>query len=513
MILSGRNLFALIFLLLFSNPIWTQTNAAFFEYPVSSACSGDPAPVFVINLATSGGSFTSTPAGLALDPISGAIGPGASLPGTYQVTHTVSNPTATHSETFTIDEFPLALVSYPFSELCKDGVDSVQTDNFGATPGGTYWSQPAGLMIDPNSGTIFPDISQTGFYTVFYVVGPAPCRDTASFSLALYEVLNYNLDYGQDTFCATGEICPLTQPPSPTGLFRYLPGLAYSNDTMGCIDLSLTSPNREYVIRYVESVGCQTVVQDTIYVQGLDDASFQYPASVYCTSDDTIYPILSGQTGTFSYVGQFVNYVLLLDPNTGAIDPFFSDPGTYQVTHTSSGLCPDTSTFSITFLAAPGPFGITNQNDTLLIVANPFGHSVTWYFNGVQQNFTTDSIVPIGNGVYHAVMTSNFGCDRQSSNAYVGITDQEEGSDLRSLVHIFPNPSNGWFDIRTDLPTGEPVAYSLYDLQGKMLENGTFSPLTGGGIDLSSESAGLYLLQITHRNSSTCFKLIKTQDQ
>ena len=46
-----------------------------------------------------------------------------------------------------------------------------------------------------------------------------------------------------------------------------------------------------------------------------------------------------------------------------------------------------------------------------------------------------------------------------------------------------------------------------------MLEKGSFSPLTGGGIDLSSDGAGLYLLQITHRNTSTCFKLIKTQDQ
>ncbi|RTY90009.1 PKD domain-containing protein, partial [Flavobacterium sp. GSN2] len=71
---------------------------------------------------------------------------------------------------------PTATISYAGSPYCKtSGVQLVTLNGTAAYTGGTYSSIPAGLTIDPVTGTITPSTSTTGAYTVFYTIPISAC--------------------------------------------------------------------------------------------------------------------------------------------------------------------------------------------------------------------------------------------------------------------------------------------------------------------------------------------------
>lgn len=512
MVLSVRNLFALFLLCLLSNTLRSQTNAAFFEYPVDTICNGVSTPVFVINQTTAGGSFSSTPAGLGLDPISGAIYPISSNIGTYQVTHTITSPTsASYTTTFTVDSTQYAFLAYPVSQVCKGDFNFLEVDTNFLFSVGTYSAIPSGLVIDPNTGTINISSSFAGTYTVFHVVGTFPCADTATFSLTIFDPMPYTLDYGVDTVCPSGVLCPISPTPGP-GEFRPRAGLAYANDTLGCIDLVSTIPNRQYVICFVETSGCQRIFCDTIFLAEKDDASFLYPNSIACGNLDLFVPFTGPNTGTFTYTSTLGNSMLDLNAATGVLIPQNSDPDTYNIQHTTNGTCPDTADASLYITPAPVlPFPITNYGDTLLELNTSY--FTTWYCDSTVVATGTTTIPVTMPGQYYAIATDVNGCEISSDTVNLTITSFQEGNFLHHLVQVFPNPSQGIFQVRSDRLSGGELQIQVFDLHGRQVQSGQIIPSQGGEIDLSRQPFGIYLLRISYRNYTHTLKLIKTTDQ
>lgn len=91
--------------------------------------------------------------------------------------------------------------------------------------------------------------------------------------------------------------------------------------------------------------GSTTSVPLTITVNAPDDATFSYSAGTYCAD-------AGNQTPTVVDAGTFTSTAgLSINPSTGVIDLAASTAGTYTVTNTTSGSCPDTKTTSITINA------------------------------------------------------------------------------------------------------------------------------------------------------------------
>src|SRR5207249_5408584 len=120
--------------------------------------------------AYTGGTF-SAPAGLTIDPSTGAITPSTSTAGTYTVTYTIpasggcaAIPVTT---SVTITAPPTATISYAGTPFCKSVATAqpVTLTGTGAFAGGTYTASPAGLTIAAN-GSITPSSSTAGTYTV-----------------------------------------------------------------------------------------------------------------------------------------------------------------------------------------------------------------------------------------------------------------------------------------------------------------------------------------------------------
>ncbi len=132
-----------------------------------------------------------------------------------------------------------------------------------------------------------------------------------------------------------------------------------------------TLPSTTYYIRGEDGTGCVdelTGVCDsiTIQVNTIDNPSFGYGANDYCPNDANPTPTITGtQGGAFAAtpVG------LVIDGSTGEIDLASSQQGTYTITYTTAGPCPDSSTTTITIADLVPP--IANcQNITAYLDGN-----------------------------------------------------------------------------------------------------------------------------------------------
>jgi hypothetical protein len=87
-----------------------------FSYPPLSFCKTDPPqnPVFV---GATGGTFTSTPAGLTLNPKTGVVTPATSTPNVYDITYTFSDLYGGKTvQALVVIDTPLAIIQQPVSK-------------------------------------------------------------------------------------------------------------------------------------------------------------------------------------------------------------------------------------------------------------------------------------------------------------------------------------------------------------------------------------------------------------
>ncbi|MFA6273953.1 MAG: PKD domain-containing protein [Candidatus Paceibacterota bacterium] len=126
-----------------------------------------------------GGIYSASPAGLSIDPNTGAIRPDLSLGGNYTITYTVPPSggvcdSVNAITNVTIITAPTAVLHYatPFcnSLTSAQPVTLTGTGIFGV---GSYSSYPAGLFLDTVTGSITPSLSTPGNYTVEYNIPAA----------------------------------------------------------------------------------------------------------------------------------------------------------------------------------------------------------------------------------------------------------------------------------------------------------------------------------------------------
>ena len=98
--------------------------------------------------------------------------------GYYVVTSTTSSGcTSQDSLLVTVVPSEDASFSYDTTHYCT--VDTDPTVTMTGTPGGTYSSTPAGLIVHPTDGFIDLSASTAGTYSVQYITSSNQCADTA----------------------------------------------------------------------------------------------------------------------------------------------------------------------------------------------------------------------------------------------------------------------------------------------------------------------------------------------
>ena len=461
---------------------------ASFNYSASVFCQGaaNPSP----SIAQGGGSFSSSPAGLAIDGSTGIINLNASTPGSYSITYTTSGVCpSSSSQAVTIIGTGNAGFTYSNLNYCLNGTNPTATVN---TTGGSFSSNPAGLQfVNTNTGQINLATSVAGSYYVTYTL-PGVCPSSQTQTVNLINPGNSTFAYANSTYCLGSGSNPSPSIAAFGGTFTASPtGLVFTNNQTGTIDLAASAAGT-YTITYNSGGPCPTTSTQTITLNAVGNPAFTYSAASYCKNVANPTPSVTTGGGTFSSTPAGLNFV---STSTGQIDLATSQAGTYSITYALSGACSATQTQSITIInsgnstfayanssyclggpnnptptvAAFGgtfsaaPFGLVftnNQTGTIdLMTSNAGTYTITYNSGGPCPTTSTQTITLNATGdPLFFYFASNF-C-QSAANPTPFVSTPGGGFTSSPAGLLFTSPSTGEISLSTSVPGGYVVTYN-----------------------------------------------------
>ncbi|MFT4601409.1 MAG: gliding motility-associated-like protein [Arenicella sp.] len=218
-----------------------------------------------------------------------------------------------------------------------------------------------------------------------------------------------------------------------------------------------------------------------ITVNAMDDSTFTYSNSTYCSSDTDPLPIVTGLSGgTFS-----IDNAGVIDASSGSLDLSASGAGSYTISYLTNSSCPTTGSFSLDILDsedasinAAGPF-CENDPSINLSALNPGG---TWSGVGITST-TVGTFDPVSAGaglhtIYHE---------------FTGLCGDIDSVEI--TVNALDDPGFSYAQSTFCISSGNPIP-TVSGLNG-----GTFSIDAGGvinsstgEIDLLSSGLGNYIV-------------------
>lgn len=241
-------------------------------------CTSEPDPDPMLATGADAGTFTATPAGLDLDPGTGALDLSNCLPGTYLLTNTLITgfcdlDTFVYTMNVIVESPGIASFLFPGSPYCSNDPDPTPIPILGATFG--TFTAPAGLVINAATGTVDLSASTPGTYTVTNTV-------------------------------AAGVVCPGA---SASASITIYPTYAYTVDAAICLGDMYTLPDGSnvfsagtYISNLVTAHGCDSIVTTNLAVNPV--YNFTLNPSI-CLGATYVLPDGTGVTATGTYVNAF----------------------------------------------------------------------------------------------------------------------------------------------------------------------------------------------------------------
>ncbi len=445
-----------------------------FSYTGSPYCQGAGTASVTYSGLGVAGTFTSTP-GLIINSTTGDVDLLTSIAGTYTVTNTVSAAAgcspAVATSTITIGLAPVSTFSYLGTPYCQNAPNPNPTYSGGGVAGNFTFS-PGGLSINPTTGTVNLMGSTPGTYTVTNVVTASGCpAATSSASISITAP-------GVATFSYTGSpFCQNVTNPLPTlgagataGTYTATGGLPI-NSVTGEVNMATALPGTYTITNTLAALGgCPQISASTsIIVNGIQNATFAYGASTYCTSSSPVSP-----SNVVTAGGTFSSTIGLTISSSGTITPSSSTAGTYVVTYTTPGPCASTSTQTVTVNASP--VANAGSTQTLSCGAGTVTLSGTSPCSTCTYNWTGGTIVSGGTtltpvvsatGTYTLTVTDNSSAACSSTSTVVVNSTPAPTSSFTAnptsgtppLIVNFTNTSSNSTNYIWSFPGGDPANY------------------------------------------------------
>ena len=437
------------------------------------------------------GTFSSSPAGLSIDPITGKVTPSSSNAGTYTILYTIPASggcvATSASATLTITSTS-ATISYmgPFCQTISTSQD-VNLTGTGAYTGGTFSASPAGLSINSGTGSIIPSLSVAGTYLVTYTMpasggcAAGPVTTTVNITAVPTAVMHY-----ATPFCKTSI---LPQGPGLTGTGAYTGG-TYSSTTGLTINASsgLITPTSStagtYTVTYAipASGGCAaSSITATVSITTAPTATISYSGMPYCTSQAGTQLVTRTGTagGTFSSTAG-----LAINSSTGTITPSASNGGNYVVTYN---------------IPASGGCGAVNATASVSITAMPVASFS--YAGSPYCRFGTNPSPTFSAGGSAGVFSSTpAGLNFVSANTgQINLSTSAAGT--YTVTNTIPAANGCGQVIATNTVTISTAATASFSYPGTPYCSGESNPapvFSGGGIaGTFSSTAGLVFTNVT----------------
>lgn len=445
-----------------ANVVISALPVATISYAGTPYCSIFAGSVPVSRTGAPGGTYSSSPGGLSLNPVTGTITPSTSIPGVYTISYSIPSSggcvTGTTTTTISIIAQPNASISYPAPATYCINAGGIRSIAFGGTvtATGTFSAVPAGLSLNASTGDITLAGSNAGTYTVSYTVIPAGCSTyTTSTSVTINNppvitTLAYGAGVGS-SFCTNGApVIPTINTSgggsSASSQFSSIPAGLNLNPLTGVVNPSASQAGLYTVTLIYTNTnnGCSTTTSAQIKVNNAPTAFISYSGLPYCSNAGTATPTITSSGGTATFTAPAG---LAINPVTGVVNLAGSLAGTYTVTYTLSGMagnntdfCSTSATAQITITPQPNA-GINYGNLVLTPMCTSQGSSLVIYSGtvtgtgnfssspaGLSINSATGTITPATSipGIYTVTYTTFAvaGCGNYSTSTSVKITAQ-----------------------------------------------------------------------------------------
>jgi PKD repeat protein len=176
------------------------------------------------------------------------------------------------------------------------------------------------------------------------------CPDTNTFNITITNTTDATITQ-VGPFCQNAPTVNLTAV-SPGGTWT---GTGITNGTLGTFNPA-TAGVGNHVITYTISGSCGDVDTMTITVNATDNPAFSYASNSFCLTDANPTPTITGLVGgTFT-----INNGGVINASTGVINIASSGAGSFTVTYTTNGSCPNSQTFNITINSCTSPLPVAN---------------------------------------------------------------------------------------------------------------------------------------------------------
>jgi gliding motility-associated-like protein len=317
-----------------------STPQATISYP--AMCSSDGLTAVTI-IGSAGGVFSST-AGLSINPATGAITPATSTSGNYTVTYDIPAaapcPGFQTTTNISITKAPAATISYTPATLCNTSSSAPVNVTRTGDAGGTYSITPAGLTIDPATGTLSPAGASADNYTIRYTLtGSGGCNNViAMTTVTVSSTPTASITYAGNPYCGNLSTAQaVTQTGNKGGTYSAPAGLSI-DAASGAITPSTSTPGT-YTVTYTIAAAppCPGYQASTnITITRPLAATISYTPATLCnnSSSATVNVTRTGDAGgTYSISPQGMT----IDPATGTLSPAGASAGNYTIRYTLPG--------------------------------------------------------------------------------------------------------------------------------------------------------------------------------
>jgi gliding motility-associated-like protein len=361
----------------------TPLDNASFSYPSTVCISGDNPFATITGL--SGGSFAVNNG--TINTSTGEFDLSTASPNTsYTVTYTTNGSCPNSSEiSFFVTDQPDASFAYA-GPYCNDA-GIIQINLSGGASVGVFSSNISGVALDTLTGAVNINTSTAGTYTITNTILASGGCDASTFSIEL------TIHPLPTILVADSEIClgnSVAFTASGANIYTWTGGIEN-----GVAFTPTNAGQTTFAVEGTDNNGCKNTASVVLTVNNLDDASFQFATDILCKSLNNVNPTITGLAG-----GSFssTNGLVFSNATSGIINLQTSTVGNYEITYSTNGNCPNSSSVSIEVANAPTANAGTDQlicGETIKLEAQSDTDFKTSWYNSANDFLSNDLTISL----------------------------------------------------------------------------------------------------------------------
>jgi hypothetical protein len=358
------------------------------------------------------------------------------------------------------------------------------------------------------SGNTFnPTNAGVGGHTIMYsVTNPQTgCTGAATQNVTVYAIPTVGFANLPAHFCVNSPAFTVITSPATGGT---LSGPGVTGQQFDAAVAGVGTHTITY--SFTNANGCTNTATKQVTVHALPTVSFTGLGSDYCEDDHNVQLQGHPAGGTFSGPGVW---------GGGVFSPSAAQTGTHSITYTYTNMygCANSETQSVNVHANPvvdlGPDTTICINHVIVLDAGSGFASYLWSTGETTQTITVDAANYTAGWHYFDVTVTNANnCEASDRIRVIMLpcTGIEEAGEAQ-LVDVYPNPSNGQFNLR--IINGESqYDMSVYNDLGQLIlreviETGS-QAIFNHEVNMLSQPTGLYMIRLTSEHRTQVLKVI-----